>query len=82
MSDEAYNVTADELKQFVERYQQLDAEESDIKDQKKELKAEIKGRGYDVGVFMALIALLKKDPDDVAEHEAVLEMYKSALGLA
>lgn len=41
---DAYKVTAEELQQFVERYEQLDSEEADIKDQKKELKAELKGR--------------------------------------
>lgn len=75
------NVTADELCQFVERYEQLDSEEADIKDQKKELKAELKGRGYDTAAFMAIIALRKKDPDDVAEFEAILELYKSNLGM-
>lgn len=78
---DAYNVTADELRQFVERYEQLDAEEADIKDQKKELKAELKGRGYDTGAFMEIITLRKKDPDDVAEKEAIVDMYKLALGM-
>lgn len=81
MSD-AYTATADELRQFIERFEQLDAEENDIKDQKKELKAELKGRGYDTAAFMNIIALRKKDPDDVAEHEAIVEIYKSALGMA
>ena len=79
---DAYNVTAEELQQFIERYEQLDSEESGIKDSKKELKAELKGRGYDVAVFMAIIALRKKDPDDVSEFEAILDMYKAALGMA
>ena len=80
-TNDAYKVTADELKQFVERYQQLDSEESDIKDQKKDLKAELKARGYDVKAFMAIIALMKADPDDVTEFEAVVEIYKQAVGL-
>lgn len=81
MTQDPLNVTADELCQFVERYEQLDSEEADIKDQKKELKAELKGRGYDTAAFMAIIALRKKDPDDVAEFEAILELYKSNLGM-
>ena len=81
MSDEANNVTADELRQFVERYEQLDTEEADIKDQKKELKAELKGRGFDTWAFMAIIVLRKKDPEAVAEFETILEIYKSALGM-
>ena len=81
MTQDLHNVTADELRQFVERYEQLDTEEADIKDQKKELKAELKGLGFDTSAFMAIIALRKKDPEAVAEFEAILEIYKSALGM-
>jgi uncharacterized protein (UPF0335 family) len=82
MSDtEAYNVTADELRQFVERYEHLEAEGKDINDQKKEVMAEAKGRGYDTKVLKKIIALRKRQPDDVAEEEAVLDIYKSALGM-
>ena len=79
---DAYAVTADELRQFIERYEQLDAEKKDVSDQQKELMAEAKGRGYDTGVMRKVIALRKRKPDDIAEEEAVLEMYKTALGMA
>lgn len=81
MSDEAYNVTADELRQFIERYEQLDSEEKDVKDQKKELMDEAKSRGYDTKVMRKVIALRKRKPDEIAEEEAVLEMYRAALGM-
>jgi uncharacterized protein (UPF0335 family) len=44
--------------------------------------AEAKGRGYDTKVMRKVIALRKRDKDDIAEEEAVLEMYKEALGMA
>lgn len=78
---DAYNVTADELKQFVERFEELEGEKQDIAEQQKELIAELSGRGYDKAAFKAIIALRKKSPDDVAEFEAILEMYKQALGM-
>lgn len=80
-SNSAYSVTADELRAFVERYERLEAEKKDIVDSQKEVMAEAKGRGYDTKVIRALIALRKRDPDDVAETEAILEMYKAALGM-
>jgi uncharacterized protein (UPF0335 family) len=84
MSDpnDAYNVTADELRQFIERYEQLESEKKDVTEQQKELMAEAKGRGYDTKVMKKVIALRKRKPDDIAEEEAVLEMYKQALGMA
>ena len=83
MSDptDAYAVTADELRQFIERYEQLEAEKADITEQQKELMAEAKGRGYDTAVMRKVIALRKRKPDEIAEEEAILDMYKSALGM-
>lgn len=80
--DGTYNATAEELRQFIERYERLDAEKKDIADAQKEVMAEAKGRGYDTGVLRKVIALRKRDKDDIAEEEAVLEMYKAALGMS
>ncbi|MFN3972363.1 MAG: DUF2312 domain-containing protein [Gemmobacter sp.] len=81
-SPDSYNVTADELRQFIERAEQLAAEKKDIAEQEKELFAEAKGRGYDTKVMRKIIALRKRKPDDVAEEEEILEVYKTALGMA
>lgn len=75
-------VTADELRQFIERYEQLEAEKKDVTEQQKELMAEAKGRGYDTKVMRKVIAIRKRKPDELAEEEAILEVYKSALGMA
>jgi uncharacterized protein (UPF0335 family) len=77
-----YAVTADELRQFIERFEQLESEKADVTEQQKELMAEAKGRGYDTAVMRQVIALRKKKPDQVAEQEAVLELYKAALGMS
>jgi uncharacterized protein (UPF0335 family) len=79
--DAAYAVTAEELRQFIERYEQLEAEKKDVAEQQKELMAEAKGRGYDTKVMRKVIALRKRKPDDVAEEEAILDLYKAALGM-
>jgi uncharacterized protein (UPF0335 family) len=79
--ESSYRVTADELRQFIERYERLEAEKKDIADSQKEVMAEAKARGYDTRVMRKVIALRKRDKDDIAEEEAVLEMYKQALGM-
>ncbi len=83
MSDptDAYSVTADELRQFIERYEQLESEKKDVTEQQKEVMAEAKGRGYDTRVMRKVIALRKRKPDEIAEEEAIMEMYKTALGM-
>ena len=78
---DAYAITADELRQFIERAEQLAAEKRDIAEQEKELFAEAKGRGYDTAAMRKIIALRKRKPDDIAEEEAVLELYRAALGM-
>ena len=80
-SQGAYDITADELRQFVEQWESLDKEKADIAERQKEVMAEAKGRGYDTKVIRKVIALRKRDKDDIAEEEAVLEMYKAALGM-
>ena len=83
MSDpnDTYSVTAEELRQFIERIEHLDAEKADLAEQAKEVMAEAKGRGYDTKLLRKVIALRKRKPDDIAEEEAIIEMYKTALGM-
>lgn len=75
------SVTGAELRQFVERYERLEAEKKDIADAQAEVMAEARGRGYDTKVLRKIIAERKRDANDLAEEQAVLEMYKSALGM-
>ncbi|MCC6006958.1 MAG: DUF2312 domain-containing protein [Rhodobacteraceae bacterium] len=76
-----HRVAREELRAFVERYERLEAEKKDIADQQKEVMAEAKGRGYDTRVMRKLIALRKRDPQDISEEEAILELYREALGM-
>lgn len=71
----------EELRQFIERYEHLDAEKKDIAAAQKEIMAEAKGRGYDPKTIRKLIAMRKRDKDDLDEESAVLELYMSALGM-
>ena len=78
---DTYKVTAEELRQFIERVERLEQEKKDIAEQVKEVMAEAKGRGYDTKVMRKVIALRKREADDIAEEEAILDMYKEALGM-
>lgn len=80
-SDATYRVAADELRQFIERFERLEAEKKDIADQQKEVMAEAKARGYDTKVLRKIIALRKRDKDALAEENAILRMYGDALGM-
>ncbi len=77
----SYRVAADELRSFIERVERLDAEKKDIADQQKEVMAEAKSRGYDTKIMRKLVTMRKKDPQEISEEEAILELYREALGM-
>ena len=78
---ESYKVTADKLRQFIERIERLDSEKKDLAEQQKEVMAEAKGRGYDTKLIRKIVALRARDANDIAEEDAVMEMYLEALGM-
>lgn len=73
--------TGAELRSFIERYEALAQEKGKIADQQKEVLAEAKGRGYDTAALREIIKRRSMSPDDLAERDAVLEMYQAALGM-
>lgn len=75
------SVTADELRQFIERFEQLEREKKGVSEEQKNLMSEVKGRGFDTKIMRKVVALRKRKADEIAEEEAILEMYKSALGM-
>ena len=80
-TDSTYRVTADELRQFIERFERLEMERKDLLDQQKEVLAEAKSRGYDIRVIKKVMAIRRRDPQEVLEEDAVLDLYKEALGM-
>lgn len=74
-------VTAAELRAFIERVEQLRAEQADLKQAEKEVFAEAKGRGYMTRPIRTILKERATAPDKLAEEQAVLELYKAALGM-
>ena len=75
-------VAAEELKQFIERIERREEEKKAIADDVKDVYAEAKGRGFSVKILREIIKLRQKEPHEREEDEALLELYKSAIGLA
>ena len=78
---DSYRVAGEELRQCVERFERLEIEKKDISDQQKEVMVEAKSRGYDTRIMRKIVSLRKRDLEDIAEEEAILSMYKTALGM-
>lgn len=80
MSD-AHAVARDQLRSFIERIERLEEEKKTIADDIKDVKAEAKGCGFDVGTINAIIKLRKVDANERAEKDALLDTYLIALGM-
>ena len=75
------NVSAEQLKLFIERIETLEEEKRGIADDIKDTYAEAKANGYDVKTMRTIVRLRKMDTNARAEMEALLDTYKAALGL-
>ena len=75
-------IQADQLRLLIERIERLEEEKKGIADDIRDVYSEAKSNGYDAKIMRQIVRLRKMTNDDRAEMEAVLETYKSALGLA
>ena len=80
-NDNVYRITREEIRSFVERIERLNIEKNEIAEQQKEVFSEAKARGYDTRVLRKVVSLRKRDPQDLSEEEAILELYREALDL-
>jgi len=76
------SVAQDRLLAFIERLERLIDEKNSIGDDIKEVKAEAKGDGFDVGILNKIIKIRAMDPSKRMEQAALLELYMSAIGMS
>ncbi len=80
MSEIGHNSADDQLKTVVERIEHVEQEMRDLADGRKEIYVEAKSNGYDVKALKAIIARRRQDQQKLADHEALVDTYESALG--
>lgn len=74
-------IAADRLKSFIERIERLEEEKAALTADVREIYAEAKGSGFDTKVMRQIVRLRKMDEAARAEQEALLALYKRAIGL-
>lgn len=74
--------TDDRLRLLIERVERLEEEKKGVADDIKDVYAEAKAVGYDTKIMRQIVRLRKMKPDDRKEMEAVLDLYKAAMGLS
>ena len=74
-------IAKEQLVQFINRIEKLENEKSDLAEDIKEIYLEAKGNGFDVRIMKQIIKIKKQDKAKLAEQEAILDLYRQALGL-
>lgn len=75
-------VAGKRLQSFIERVERLEGEKAALMEDIKEVYAEAKGVGFDIKIIRKIISLRKMDAEKRRETEELLELYKSAIGMA
>jgi uncharacterized protein (UPF0335 family) len=73
---------ADELKSYIVRIERLAEERKALGDSQRALFAEAKARGFDPKSMRRIIKRRQKEPNEIAECEAIDDTYLHALGMA
>lgn len=74
-------VAGDQLRAFIERIERLAEEKATIAEDMRNVYAEAKGTGFDPKIIRKVVARRARDAAELAEEDAVLDLYLHALGM-
>lgn len=74
-------IAAAQLRSIIERIERLEEEKKGLADDIKDIMAEAKGTGFEPKIIRQVIRLRKQDKSERQEQDALLELYKAAIGL-
>lgn len=77
----AGGITPQQLKQYIERIETIEQQKANLAADIREIYAEAKGNGFDTKTMRMVIRLRKLAPDQRAEQDELLELYRHAIGL-
>ena len=82
-AEEGYtdNVSAEQLRQFLERIERLEEEKRGISDDIKDTYGEAKSTGFDAKTIRQIVRLRRMEKHHRDEADALLETYRNAIGL-
>lgn len=75
------NVSAEQLRLFIERVERLMEDAKGVRDDIKDVFSEAKGTGFDVKTMRSIIKDRAMEKAARQERDALLDTYRTALGL-
>jgi uncharacterized protein (UPF0335 family) len=76
------NATPAELRAFIERIELQNAFIKDYTEARKEVYDDAKSRGFCTKTIRKIVSLRQKQADQIAEEEAIEQLYRQALGMS
>ena len=81
MSDTIENISAGQLRSFIEKLENLEQDKAEISETIRDVFSEAKSEGFDVKVMRQLLKLRRMKKEELAEQEELLDLYRQALGV-
>ena len=75
-------VAADQLRLFIERIERLEEEKRAMAEDIRDVYSEAKANGYDTKTMRSIVRLRRMETHTRQEMDALLDTYRTALGLA
>jgi uncharacterized protein (UPF0335 family) len=75
------NFAKGQLKALVERIEKLEEEKKALAEDVREVYGEAKGAGFDVKALRTVVRMRMQDSEERMEQEALIDLYRDALGL-
>ena len=73
--------TKEQLVQYIIRIEKLQEDKKIIAEDLKELLQDAKNNGFDIKTMKHILKLRKMDRDKLAEEDALIELYREAVGV-
>ena len=75
------NIAVDRLRSIVERIERIEEERKALAGDIRDIFAEAKSAGFEIGPLRQVLADRKKEPAELEEREALVDCYRRALGM-
>lgn len=81
MTTDVGGIAAEQLRSYIERIENLVETKDGVQADIREVFAEAQGTGFEPKIMRQILKLRKMEKEDRQEQEALLDLYRQALGL-
>ena len=74
-------VETDKLQQIISKIERIEEERQESAELLKDAFNEAKSLGFDIKIIKHVLKLKKKDKDQLAEEDSLIDLYRGALGV-